>query len=54
MKPAPKFGKRPSPAKQREAADMADAIAIVRLWAGGTLPADTVNRLAAGIARRVA
>lgn len=52
MKPQPKFGKRPSPQREREAADMADAIAVVREWAGPNLDAATLNRFASQIARR--
>ena len=52
MKPQPKFGKRPNPNRERETADMADALAVVREWTGETLDAATRNRIAAAIARR--
>lgn len=51
MKAPPKFGKRPSPQRDREAADMEEARATVREWMGHT-DAATLNRLAAQIARR--
>lgn len=52
MKPQPKFGKRPSPQRAREADAIADAAATVREWIGDKADAATVNRLAQSIARR--
>lgn len=52
MKTAPKFGKRPSPSRIREADAIADAAATVRDWMSDKADAATVNRLAQSIARR--
>lgn len=47
-----KFGKRLSPATVAAKSAKAEAVATVRDWMGERAPADTVNRLAAQIARR--
>lgn len=52
MKPQPKFGKRQSPARTREADAIAEAAANVREWMGDKADAATVNRFAHAIARR--
>jgi len=52
MKTAPKFGKRQSPQRTREADAIADAAATVREWLGPKADAATVNRFAHAIARR--
>lgn len=52
MKPQPKFGKRPSPQRDKLAADLAEAQATVREWMGPNADAATLNRFAAQLARR--